>query len=409
MALVAEAQRHYPCNVREPEAVRSIEYPDGLRDGYEITLSAAPACHFCFVFLWRKRRYPATAYREKPMPRRSIVTLVRVSLLLLLAGTAARASDKSIQEARYVKIGGIEQWITIKGADRRNPVVLFLNGGPGNSLAPFADAMFAGWEKDLTLVQWDQRGAGRTFIRNGKSIEPTLTLERMSDDGIEVSEFLRQHLHTPKIMIVGMSWGSILGVRMAKARPDLFSVYVGAPQAVCWAEDLAASYARLQKIAQSKGDQPALDTLRAIGPPPWSSLETWSQSRKVIGAYQAELATAPFPPFVVASEYAPDASSGVWAQAASTSWLHFFGPTGAGPLTKMDLRSLGTRFAVPLVFIQGEQDLMVPSEQVRAYFDSITAPSKQFLLAPGTAHNTSLPQLELLHRALADAGRQGGR
>ena len=71
---------------------------------------------------------------------------------------------------------------SIKGDDSANPVVLFPHGGPGNALSPFADAMFAGWEKDLTLVQWDQRGAGRTYTKNGMAIEPTMTLERMTQD-----------------------------------------------------------------------------------------------------------------------------------------------------------------------------------------------------------------------------------
>ncbi|MGB7761147.1 MAG: hypothetical protein WBL61_15040 [Bryobacteraceae bacterium] len=70
---------------------------------------------------------------------------------------------ESVKEETFVRIGGIDQWITIKGDDRNNPVVLFLHGGPGDALSPFADAMFAGWEKNLTLVQWDQRGAGRTY------------------------------------------------------------------------------------------------------------------------------------------------------------------------------------------------------------------------------------------------------
>ena len=53
----------------------------------------------------------------------------------------------------FVRIGGIDQWITIKGDDRNNPVVLFLHGGPGDALSPIADAWLGGWEKDFTLVQ----------------------------------------------------------------------------------------------------------------------------------------------------------------------------------------------------------------------------------------------------------------
>lgn len=73
---------------------------------------------------------------------------------------------RPVDEAGYVKIGGIDQWVTIRGDSCANPVALFLNGGPGNPLSPYGGAVYAAWEKDLTLVQWDQRGAGRTFARN---------------------------------------------------------------------------------------------------------------------------------------------------------------------------------------------------------------------------------------------------
>ena len=80
----------------------------------------------------------------------------------------------------FVPIWGIDQRIMIKGDDRNNPVGLFLHGGPGDARSPFADAMFAGWEKDFTLVQWDRRGAGRTYGKSGPSIEPIMTVERMA-------------------------------------------------------------------------------------------------------------------------------------------------------------------------------------------------------------------------------------
>ena len=93
------------------------------------------------------------------------------------------ASARPIHEESFVPIGGIEQWITIKGGDSANPVVLFLHGGPGDALSPGADSLFAGWDKDFTLVQWDQRGAGRTYGKSGPAVEPTMTMARMTADG----------------------------------------------------------------------------------------------------------------------------------------------------------------------------------------------------------------------------------
>src|SRR5580698_7629644 len=135
--------------------------------------------------------------------RGSVRRLARslLTIALLLAPCMAVAAPREISEQMFVPIGGIDQWLTIKGDARANPVVLFLHGGPGNAESPFADAWYAGGEKHFTLVQWDQRGAGRTFSRNGPGVEPTMTVERMVEDGIEVAQFLTRHLHKRKILI----------------------------------------------------------------------------------------------------------------------------------------------------------------------------------------------------------------
>jgi len=75
----------------------------------------------------------------------------------------AITSTKGIDEAQHVAIGGIEQWVTIRGWDRDNPVLLFLHGGPGDVTSHWTFGLFAPWEKQFTVVQWDQRGAGKTL------------------------------------------------------------------------------------------------------------------------------------------------------------------------------------------------------------------------------------------------------
>jgi hypothetical protein len=139
----------------------------------------------------------------------------------------AMSSAKGIDEGSYVTIGGIEQWVTIRGWDRDNPVLLFLHGGPGDVTNPWTFALFAPWERHFTVVQWDQRGAGRTLRKTGPTVAPTITVERMVQDGIELSEYLRKHLSKEKIIIVGHSFGTILGLAMVRARTELFYAYVG--------------------------------------------------------------------------------------------------------------------------------------------------------------------------------------
>jgi len=305
----------------------------------------------------------------------------------------------------FVRIGGIDQWITITGDDPNNPVVLFLHGGPGDALSPFADTMYMGWEKDFTLVQWDQRGAGRTYGRSGPSIEATMTVERMSDDGIEVAQFLTKHLHKKKIILMGGSWGSILGIYMVHSRPDLFYAYIGVAQMVNWRENLSASYARVLELARAAGDQQAIGALAAIGAPPWHSASTWPQFKKWERAYQTRMVTAPPAPETISPEYASPEERAQYAAADDFSFLHFWGVTLSGPLTDVDLPALGTDFAIPIFMIQGKEDLTAVPELAKAYFDSIRAPRKQFLLVPGTGHEDSATELDITLKLLIDQVR----
>ena len=119
------------------------------------------------------------------------------------ARTYAIAAPNGIDEATYVKIGGIEQWITIRGEDRNNPVVLLLHGGPGDATNPWGYAGFRTWLRRFTVVQWDQRGSGRTLGKNGAGLAPTITIDRMTQDGIELAELLRKALQQDKVVLGG--------------------------------------------------------------------------------------------------------------------------------------------------------------------------------------------------------------
>src|SRR5438067_6002167 len=170
----------------------------------------------------------------------------------------AITAPNSIDEGRYVEIGGIEQWITIRGEDRKNPVLLFLHGGPGDATNPWGYAAFRSWLKAFTVVQWDQRGAGRTLGKSGPSVAATITIDRLTQDGIEPAETLRRTLQKDKIILVGHSWGSILGVFMAKARPDLFSAFVVTGQVADPQRNYEVAYHALLEKATRLGEPRAI-------------------------------------------------------------------------------------------------------------------------------------------------------
>src|SRR5580704_13617058 len=175
----------------------------------------------CGVYVWLLAFLPAAAPAQNPAPQQPAARETAADYddadyrrldqtLSFLRERNARQyaidSARGVDEAMYVHLGDIDQWVTIRGEDRQNPVLLFVHGGPGDVTNPWSFALFAAWEKRFTVVQWDQRGAGRTLRKTGPSVALTMTLDRMARDGIELSEFLWKHLGKPRIVLVAHSF-----------------------------------------------------------------------------------------------------------------------------------------------------------------------------------------------------------
>jgi pimeloyl-ACP methyl ester carboxylesterase len=294
----------------------------------------------------------------------------------------AISSPKGIDEASFVTLGGIEQWITIRGRDRDNPVLLFLHGGPGDVTNPWTFALFAPWEKYFSVVQWDQRGAGRTLRKSGRAVAPTITVDRMVQDGIELTEYLRKHLGKEKIIIVGHSFGSILGVRMAKARPDLFYAYVGTGQVADATRSSSVAYNALLKKAKAVGDQRAIEELTHVGPPPYKSSDGSRLQHKCANAFEGAdqfLYGTLGLTLVAPGNSVQDINDSVEGQVLSGDRLV--------PQTKsIGPADLGLEFSIPILVFQGEQDFTTPTALAQNYLESIQAPRKAFVPISGGGH-----------------------
>src|SRR3546814_1423085 len=138
-----------------------------------------------------------------------------------------------IQETSKARIGGIDQWINVRGQDRDNPVILFIHGGPASPLMPTTWEFQRPLEEYFTVVNYDQRGAGKTFLANDPdAVADTLHIERYVDDAIEIAEHVRERLGKDKLILMAHSWGTVVGMGAALERPDLFHAYVGIGQVI---------------------------------------------------------------------------------------------------------------------------------------------------------------------------------
>jgi pimeloyl-ACP methyl ester carboxylesterase len=350
--------------------------------------------------------------------KRFLLGLLALIIALVCGGAAYRAyrhheiakatridPAKGIDEASFVRIGGIDQWITIRGQDRDNPVLLFLHGGPGVATSPYPRDILFSWTRDFTFVQWDQRGSGKTYGRSGP-LAADVGIDRMAQDGVEVAEFLREHLHKRKIIVLGLSWGTTVGVYMARARPDIFYAYVGTGQTVNAAECEAITYRQVLDKARSRGDREAVKELEHIGPPPYASQAAMGVQRKWGRAYEPGLDSNLF----LISRVFFDSDAGFrdlrdYIRGIGDSQDHFIGVLADGPDTKVDLPALGTDFAIPIFMFQGAEDDVTAPQLARAYVDAITAPQKEFVSIANAGHTAMYTRSDEFLRLLVQKVR----
>jgi proline iminopeptidase len=343
--------------------------------------------------------------------KRGLLTILGLLGILTGAGLIYREIMQSHAEARlaitepigidedlYASIGGREQWISIRGRDRNNPVMLMLHGGPGNGNGPML-AQLMPLEQRYTLVQWDQPGTGRTFRRAGYVLPADLTIEDIVQDGIEVAERVRSRLDVDRLILLGWSWGSVIGVEMARRRPDLVAAYVGTGQLTSVQTNEAAVYAMTLAKARRLGDSAAESELVRVGAPPYDSLAEFRAARIVaarLGSQPSLLEALSW--LLLAPRYSlvDDVS---YIRGFLASGRHFIGAALDGPVFRVDLPTTAPAFEVPVVFIQGDEDEITPARLARGYFDRLTAPRKNYVAIEG-GHMLPIDQTDAFLAAL---------
>ena len=293
-----------------------------------------------------------------------------------------------LAEGLFARINGIDQWLTIRGADARNPALLILSG-PGAAFSAWP-RFFAPWEARFTLVQWDQPGAGATHERNGEA-GGDLTFDRLVRDGVAVIEHVRARLGKRTLALVCFSAGTIVGLTIAKRRPDLIGAYVGSGQVVDWARQDALSYDLLLAQTRERGDAEAYARLTDIGPPPYADTATDAVKSQYAGAMTAAegAALAAMDPTVLAELQSVPMTE---LRARAMRAYDALRPE----IVAFDARRLGREFAVPMFFLQGDLDVFTVTSEVRAYAEWLEAPLKRFVPLTGVGHSTFLMREELL-------------
>lgn len=315
-------------------------------------------------------------------------SLSRDEVIRILAESRRIVAPHGIESLVKVPIGGIQQWLSIRGRDLRNPILLVLHGGPASPTLPVAYTFQSPWEDYFTVVQWDQRGTGKTYAANSEAqMAPGMTLAGMTEDAAQVVAYLRKTYGKRKIFLMGHSWGTVLGVRLAQQHPDWFYAYLGVGQVVNVRRNEAAGYAFALREAKAHGNATAVRELESIAPYPGNGDLAIARVavRSRWEAYYGGLAFG-------RTSYAFDADAEELSPDYSPRELKAIGEGSAFSLARLLTPLLGvdfdrtTRFGCPVILFLGRHDHTTSFELAEQWFQHLQAPSKRLVVFADSAH-----------------------
>jgi pimeloyl-ACP methyl ester carboxylesterase len=303
-----------------------------------------------------------------------------------------RGGTRSIAALERVRIGESDQWVLVRSEDVRSPVVLFLHGGPGTSQLTWNRRNTRRLEEHFTVVNWDQRGAGKSFaaIRDAER----MNIDQFVEDTKELTSRLLERFDKQRLVLVGHSWGSVVGALTVSRYPELYSCYVGIGQTANMLDGERASYLWTLDQARRQGDRKAVAALEAMGPPPYAG--DWRRKtvtqRRYLARYGGELHGS--------RNGAMGLVLGGLLCSREYTLLdrinYFRGILGSmrrlwPELLEVDLSASVPRLEVPVFLVEGRHDHEAPAEIAERYFSVLQAPSKELVWFERSAH---LPNVE---------------
>jgi pimeloyl-ACP methyl ester carboxylesterase len=291
----------------------------------------------------------------------------------------------SIAVLEKVKLGGSEEWISIRGKDLHNPVLLFLAGGPGGSQMVAERRSLAGLEDRFVVVNWEQPGAGKSFDAVDRS---KLTSDRYITDAHELVLNLRQRFGKEKVYVLGESWGSALGIMVVQRYPELFHAFIGTGQMVAFLENDLICYDFALRLAQERGDTKKVEQLKQQGSPPYygndvalKSATYLTETFNYMNANPA-IANAGFNTFqdLAGSEYGLCDKVNFVRGVLDTFGVVY------QQLWNVDFRKQATRLEIPVYFLIGRHDVNAPPSLTEEYFNLLSSPHKELIWFEHSGH-----------------------
>lgn len=309
-----------------------------------------------------------------------------------ITDSAGRVVAGSVASLEWIELGGVEQAVLIRGRDRTNPVLLFLHGGPGMPAMYLAHAFQRDLEEDFVVVQWDRRGAGKSYRRRGSAAD--LSVRRELEDTYELTRLLRRRFGQERIYLVGHSWGSYLGMLAISEHPEYYAAYIGTGQ-------LATSPAEVGEVRREELAARALLAGDSALAREFRSGER-AITEDVLFRYGGELRGASsFLPLLWTGMFAPEYTLfDVLNVPRGVSWVskHMRYDLGTEPLDRLVMR-----VDVPVFLFLGRHDLNTPSVLAAEYLDRLDPPLKRVVWFEESAHFPFFEEPARFHSAMLEA------
>ncbi|MFH5834254.1 alpha/beta fold hydrolase [Halalkalibaculum sp. DA384] len=330
-------------------------------------------------------------------------------LVLLLAGCSGNTekipAQNAVAELISTDIGGMQQWLLIRGENNDHPVLLWLHGGPGSAQMPIHHAYTKELEKEFIVVHWDQRGAGKSNTSEFR--EKTMTLHRFIEDTHELTGFLKKRFGQEQIYLLGHSWDTLLGIHVVKEYPDDYEAFISVSQVVDPARADSISWSWLQEKVQESGSQDGIKALDELGGPPFEEHERFVRFIQLVDTYGGGM-DAGFAHLLWkslgASEY------------TLTDYIRWFkgANRGSGPMCKetrdIDLFASIDSLGIPVYFFTGVKDYNTPHQLVNEYYDFLQAPQGKYLVRfTNSAHTPFIAEPEKFNREVVRVKQQTER
>ena len=307
---------------------------------------------------------------------------------------------ESIADVGYCRVGGVDQWVMIRGANLANPPLIHLHGGPGFSETRLFRHFNSDLEKRFTVVYWDQRGAGKSFDR--ALPRSSMTVEQFVADLADVITTVCSRVGQEQVVLHGHSWGSALGILYASRYPHRVAAYIGTGQIGDWPAAESASYAYALAEARRRDNRRALKALSAIGPPPYPASSvfkerTWLQ---VLDGQLTPKALWKFGRIALAGK-----ESSIFDLPKQLRGFRFSMDAMWDEVSRINLSVAAPALQMPVFFFPGRHDHWVPPQTSVAYFDMLTAPSKELVWFEESGHEPFVDEPAKFNRAAIDMVR----